>query len=36
MIRIIGWLALTWFLFATGIAQAVLIGTARIGTMIFT
>lgn len=36
MIRIIGWIALTWFLFATGIAQALLIGAARIGTAIFT
>ena len=35
MIRIIGWIALAWFLFYFGIAQLVLIWTAAVGTMIF-
>lgn len=35
MIKLIGYVAVTWFLFATGIAQAVLVTTARVGTMIF-
>jgi hypothetical protein len=35
MIRLIGWLALIWFLFHFGIAQALLIWMAVIGTTIF-
>lgn len=35
MIKLIGYVALTWFLFATGIAQALLIWTAALGTTIF-
>lgn len=35
MLQIIGYVAVTWFLFYVGIAQALLIWTAAIGTMIF-
>jgi len=35
MIKLIGYVAITWFLFWTGIAQAVLLLTASIGTLIF-
>ena len=35
MIRLIGWIALFWFLFHYGIAQALLIWIAALGTMAF-
>ena len=35
MVKLIGWIALIWFLFHFGIAQALLIWTAAIGSMIF-
>jgi len=35
MIRLIGYVAVTWFLFHFGIAQALLLWTAQIGTAIF-
>jgi hypothetical protein len=35
MIRLFGWIALTWFLFHFGIAQALLLWIAAVGTMIF-
>jgi hypothetical protein len=35
MLKIIGFIALTWFLFHFGIAQALLIWMAVIGTTIF-
>jgi hypothetical protein len=35
MIKLIGWIAVTWFLFYSGIAQALLLWTAGIGTVIF-
>jgi hypothetical protein len=35
MIKLIGYVAVTWFLFATGIAQALLLMTASVGTLIF-
>ena len=35
MIKLIGWIAFTWFLFHFGIAQALLIWTAAVGSMIF-
>ena len=35
MIKLIGYVAVVWFLFATGIAQLVLIWTAALGTLAF-
>ena len=35
MIKLIGWIALTWFVFYTGIAQALLLFVAGAGTVIF-
>ena len=35
MFKLIGIVAVTWFLFWTGVAQAALILTAAIGTLIF-
>ena len=35
MIKLIGYVAVTWFLFATGIAQMLLIWTAALGTTVF-
>lgn len=35
MLKVIGIVAVIWFLFATGIAQLLLIWTAVIGTTIF-
>ena len=35
MLKLIGIVAVTWFMFWTGIAQFLLIGTAALGTMIF-
>jgi len=35
MIRLIGWFALVWFLFHYGVAQALLLWIAALGTMIF-
>jgi hypothetical protein len=35
MFKLIGILAVTWFLFWTGVAQAALILTAAVGTLIF-
>jgi len=35
MIKLIGWLAVLWFLFHYGIAQALLLWIAAVGTMIF-
>jgi hypothetical protein len=35
MVKLIGWIALIWFLFHFGIAQALLIWMAVIGTTIF-
>ncbi len=35
MLKLIGIVAVTWFLFWTGIAQAVLLLTAAVGTLIF-
>ena len=35
MIKLIGWIAAIWFLFHFGIAQALLIWTAAVGSMIF-
>ncbi len=35
MIKLIGWIALTWFVFYTGIAQALLLFIAGAGTIIF-
>jgi hypothetical protein len=35
MIKLIGWLTVLWFLFHYGIAQALLLWIAAVGTMIF-
>jgi hypothetical protein len=35
MIKLIGYVAAAWFLFHFGIAQALLLWTAAVGTMIF-
>ena len=35
MLKLVGIVALTWFLFHFGIAQALLIWIAAVGTMIF-
>ena len=35
MVKLIGWIAVTWFLFHFGIAQALLLWTAAMGTIIF-
>jgi hypothetical protein len=35
MIKLVGWIALIWFLFHFGIAQALLIWMAVLGTTIF-
>ncbi len=35
MIRLIGWIAFAWFLFHFGIAQALLLMIAGLGTVIF-
>lgn len=35
MLKLIGVVAITWFAFATGIAQLILIWTAAMGTLIF-
>ncbi len=35
MVKLIGWIAVTWFLFHFGIAQALLLWTAGIGTVLF-
>ena len=35
MIKLVGYVAVTWFLFHFGIAQALLIWIAAVGSMIF-
>ncbi len=35
MLKLIGMVAVTWFMFHFGIAQALLIWTAAVGTLIF-
>ena len=35
MVKLIGWIAVTWFLFHFGIAQALLIWMAVLGTQVF-
>jgi hypothetical protein len=35
MIKLIGWIAIVWFLFYTGFAQAFLLFVAGLGTLIF-
>ena len=35
MIKLIGWIAVTWFLFHYGIAQALLIWIAALGSTVF-
>lgn len=35
MIKLVGYLALTWFLFHFGIAQALLLWIAAVGTIVF-
>ncbi len=35
MIKFVGWIAVIWFLFYTGLAQAMLLLIAGLGTVIF-
>jgi hypothetical protein len=35
MVKLIGWIAVIWFLFHFGIAQALLLWTAAMGTIVF-